>query len=76
MKILALEKERPGAHCGRILLRPSASAWDSHPAGAIREIHFRDDRSQAVVILEAESPCMQGNLHATASRRGLMLTSR
>ena len=70
MKILALEKERPGAPTADAsLLKAEAQAvWDLVQIGAIREIHFRDDRPQAVVILEAESP-----LHAQATLAQLPL---
>lgn len=58
MKILALEKELPGtssADFGPHLQAEARAVWDLVRAGTIREIHFRDDRSQAVIILEAES---------------------
>jgi len=58
MRILALEKEVPGASAGdnTALLRAEARAvWELMQSGIIREIHFRDDRSQAVILLEAES---------------------
>lgn len=70
MKILALEKELPGARSAdSSLLRAEAQAvWDLIQTGEIREIHFRDDRSQAVIILEADSP-----LHAQATLAQLPL---
>ena len=58
MKILALEKDVPGASGGdnTPLLQDEARAvWELMQSGIIREIHFRDDRSQAVILLEAES---------------------
>ena len=58
MKILALEKERPGASSDDYAPHLQAEAravWDLLQAGILREIHFRDDRAQAVIILEADS---------------------
>ena len=58
MKILALEKDVPGASTrdNKPLLQDEARAvWELMQSGIIREIHFRDDRSQAVILLEAES---------------------
>ena len=56
MRILALEKEVPGASAGNLTARLQEEAravWELTQAGIIREIHFRDDRSQAVIMLEA-----------------------
>jgi hypothetical protein len=58
MRILALEKDLPGASTGNntALLEDEARAvWELMQSGIIREIHFRDDRSQAVILLEAEN---------------------
>jgi hypothetical protein len=58
MRILALEKDVPGASAGdnSALLQDEARAvWELMQSGIIREIHFRDDHSQAVILLEAES---------------------
>jgi hypothetical protein len=58
MKILALEKDIPGASAvdNAALLQDEARAvWELMHSGVIREIHFREDRSQAVILLEAES---------------------
>lgn len=58
MKILALEKDIPGASAGdtAALLQDEARAvWELMQSGIIREIHFREDRSQAVILLEAAS---------------------
>jgi muconolactone delta-isomerase len=55
MKILALEKEVAGAppDAVRHLLSAEARAvWDLQQAGTIREIYFRADRREAVLILE------------------------
>jgi muconolactone delta-isomerase len=55
MKILAIEREQPSAaaHDFRRLARAEAArAWELYQAGVIRELHFRQDRPEAVLILE------------------------
>ncbi len=55
MKILAIEKEKPGLQPGQFapFLTPEAMhVWDLYRSGRIREIYFRADRSQAVLLLE------------------------
>jgi muconolactone delta-isomerase len=55
MKILALEKERPGSAPEAFAphLRAEAQrAWELHQQGVIREIHFRADQHTAVLVLE------------------------
>ena len=55
MKILAIEREQPGAaaHDFRRLARAEvAKAWELYQAGVIRELYFRQDRTEAVLILE------------------------
>ena len=58
MKILALEKEVPGITENRftpeILRTEAALAWELHQAGMIRELYFRHDRQEAVLILECK----------------------
>ena len=59
MKLLALEKERPGVSgddYGPHLQAEARAVWELLQAGILREIHFRHDRPQAVIILEADSP--------------------
>lgn len=58
MKILALEHESPGAAAAQFAphLRAEAQrAWELHQAGIIRELHFRADRMEAVLVLECDS---------------------
>uniref|UniRef100_A0A7C2INJ1 Superoxide dismutase n=1 Tax=Ammonifex degensii TaxID=42838 RepID=A0A7C2INJ1_9THEO len=55
MKILAIEREKPGA--GAEDFRPhlkaeAARAWELYEAGIIRELYFDADRHCAVLILE------------------------
>ena len=56
MKILALEKEVPGvatsAFTPALLKQEAARVWELQQAGVLREIYFRQDRSDAVLILE------------------------
>ena len=55
MKILALEKEVPGVAAAAFtphLQAEAARVWELQQAGVLREIYFRQDRSDAVLILE------------------------
>ena len=58
MKILALEHELPGATAEQFRQYANDEArkvWELHQAGIIRELYFRADRNEAVLILECES---------------------
>jgi muconolactone delta-isomerase len=55
MKILALEKELPGAtaEAFQLLLKDEARRlWELQQSGALRETSFRADRHSAVLVLE------------------------
>jgi len=55
MKILAMEQEIEGIKPERFLphLRAEAArVWELYQSGIIRELYFRQDRSEAVLILE------------------------
>jgi muconolactone delta-isomerase len=55
MKILALEQEIPGVRGEAFrphLKAEAARAWELYQAGVLREIHFRQDRHSAVLVLE------------------------
>lgn len=55
MKILALEKEIPNTKSEQFaphLKAEAARVWELYKSGKIREIYFRGDRSEAVLILE------------------------
>ena len=55
MKILAMEKEVPGVVAAAFhphLQAEAARVWELQQAGVLREIYFRQDRSDAVLILE------------------------
>jgi muconolactone delta-isomerase len=58
MKILALEKEIPGIADDQftpaLLKEEAGQAWELHQAGIIRELYFRQDRHEAVLILECK----------------------
>ena len=55
MKILALEAEGEGVlpeHFGLHRKAEARRAWELYQSGVIREIYFRADRAEAVLILE------------------------
>ena len=55
MKILALEVESGGVRPEQFALHLRAEArqvWELYQSGVIRELYFRADRSEAVLILE------------------------
>ena len=56
MRILAIEHDPPGACDGQfteVLLQAEARrAWELQQAGIIRELYFRTDRDEAVLVLE------------------------
>jgi len=57
MKILALEHELPGATAEKFQQHAHAEAfraWELHQQGIIRELYFRTDRSEAVLVLECD----------------------
>jgi hypothetical protein len=59
MKIIALEKEVAGIKDDQftpaILKTEAEKAWELHQAGIIRELYFREDRHEAVLILECKN---------------------
>lgn len=55
MKILAIEHELPDATAEQFQQHTRAEAlraWELHQQGVIRELYFRADRSEAVLVLE------------------------
>lgn len=56
MKILAIEKEVPGVTEDRfrpeLLKAEAVRAWELYEAGVVRELYFRQDRPEAVLVLE------------------------
>ena len=57
MKILALEHELAGATLEKFqqLARAEAArAWELYQQGSLRELYFRADRREAVLVLESE----------------------
>ena len=58
MKILAIEEPNPTTadeDFAPHLAAEAARAWELHQSGVIRELYFRADREQAVLVLECES---------------------
>jgi muconolactone delta-isomerase len=59
MKILAIEKEFSGIADDQYqphLKEEALKAWELYQNGVIRELYFRSDRSEAVLILECSDP--------------------
>jgi len=58
MKILAIEKEVLGIadnqFTSTLLQEEAMRAWELHQTGIIRELFFRQDRDEAVLILECK----------------------
>ena len=58
MKILALEKEVPAVSAKQFQLYLQAEArrvWELYKAGIIREMYFRKEKTEAVLVLECAS---------------------
>lgn len=58
MKILAIEHEQSNVTADEFRQYSATEAlrvWELHQQGIIRELYFRTDRSEAVLILECES---------------------
>ncbi|MGW8249886.1 MAG: superoxide dismutase, partial [Anaerolineales bacterium] len=55
MRIIALERELPGATEADIALHLAAKAarvWELYQSGTFRELYFRQDQPTAVLVLE------------------------
>jgi hypothetical protein len=56
MKILAIEHDPPNVSDSlftmELLQAEARRAWELHQAGVIRELYFRADRDEAVLVLE------------------------
>jgi len=58
MKILAIEKDKPGITQEQLhpfLKEESARAWELYQDGILRELYFRADFPAAVLMMEAAS---------------------
>lgn len=58
MKILAIEHDTEGATDAQFrprLRAEAARAWKLHRQGTIRELYFRADREEAVLVLECRN---------------------
>jgi muconolactone delta-isomerase len=67
MKVLALEHELPGAaaeYFQRYAKEEARKAWELYQAGVIREMYFRGDRNEAVLVLECASAEEANNILA------------
>ena len=65
MKILALEKANPDTSPAQFaphLKAEAAHVWELYKSGKLREIYFRGDRSEAVLILECTDAEEAGQL--------------
>jgi muconolactone delta-isomerase len=68
MKILAIEKELPQTapvDFAPHLAAEAARAWELYQAGLIRELYFRQDRHEAVLVLECANLAEAEQLLAT-----------
>jgi hypothetical protein len=57
MKILAMERELPGAAAAQFQTHAAdeaAHVWELYKAGVIRETYFNADRHEAVLVLECD----------------------
>lgn len=55
MRIIALEREKPGFSAEEFrphLKAEAARVWELYQAGIVREVYFRTDVSEAALILE------------------------
>lgn len=58
MKMLAIERELPGIRDEEFkphLKSEALKAWEYYKKGTIRELYFRGDREEAVLMLECDS---------------------
>jgi hypothetical protein len=58
MKIIALEHELPNITSEQFqqyAIDEARKVWEYHQAGIIRELYFRADRNEAVLVLECTS---------------------
>ena len=59
MKILAIERDVPGAnddaYTAELLHAEARRAWQLYQEGIARELYFRADRTEAVIMLECAS---------------------
>lgn len=58
MKILALEHELPNATAEgfqQYAIAEARKVWELHQGGIVRELYFRADRNEAVLVLECKS---------------------
>jgi len=78
LKILAIEKDVPGVIEEQFrphLRAEAARAWELHQIGIIRELYFRQDKSNAVLVLECRDTEEARNILGTLPlvREGLIV---
>jgi len=74
MKIFAIEKDLRGTtakRCAPFLVAEAARVWRLHQSGVIRELYFRNDRDEAVLVLECRSTA-----HARQTLKSLPLVKK
>ncbi len=77
MKIIAMEHEAPGAITKAFQAYGREEAervWELHQQGIVREMYFRADRKEAILILECDNPDTARNILETLPmvRHGLI----
>lgn len=77
MKLLAIERELPGATAELFrdhLKAEAARAWELYQAGVIRELYFCEDNHCAVLVLECQDAGEARSMLATLPlvREGLI----
>ena len=68
MKILAIERPIPGVNESAMkpwLKAEASRAWQLYEGGALREAYFREDRAEAVLVLECKDAREAQQLLAT-----------
>ena len=58
MKVIAIEHELPEASAEKFqqyAIEEARKVWELHQTGRIRELYFRTDRKEAVLVLECSS---------------------
>ncbi|HTX17761.1 MAG TPA: superoxide dismutase [Bacteroidota bacterium] len=59
MKILAIESERPNApeeaFTTKLLREEALTVWKLYLKGIVRELYFRGDREEAILVLECDT---------------------
>jgi hypothetical protein len=68
MQILAMEREKPGTQPDQYaqhLKTEAMRVWSLYQAGVVRELYFRQDRPEAVLMLECQDAAAARQILAT-----------